>query len=356
MEVWTQFAASPRGIVKVAEDAEAKGWDGLSVVDSQNLSGDPFVALAMAGAATERIGLATAVSNPVTRLPAAAATGIASVDVVSRGRAVFGVGRGDSALAHLGRSPARLKYFASFLDQLQAYLAGKPVGFDDVPITDEIAPPMSTLALPQAPEDSRIRWLEGRRKVPVEVAASGPKVIALAAVKADRVMFALGADPARLAWGVETARQARLDAGMDPDTLEFGAYINCVCHTDIDAARDMVRGGLTTFARFSVMHGKTVGPLSDAMAETMHKVRAAYDMRKHTESGSAQAAALTPEFIDSYAIVGPPEHCIERFKAIAATGVSKVAMSGNLRGASTEIGFQAKALMEDEVLKVIQQF
>ena len=53
MDVWTQFAASPRGIVKVAQDAEAKGWDGLSVVDSQNLSGDPFVALAMAGAATE---------------------------------------------------------------------------------------------------------------------------------------------------------------------------------------------------------------------------------------------------------------------------------------------------------------
>ena len=88
MDVWTQFAASPRGIVKVAEDAEAKGWDGLSVVDSQNLSGDPFVALAMAGAVTERIGLATAVSNPITRLPAAAAAGIASVDVVSRGRAI----------------------------------------------------------------------------------------------------------------------------------------------------------------------------------------------------------------------------------------------------------------------------
>lgn len=356
MDMWTQFAASPRGIVKVAEDAETKGWDGLSVVDSQNLSGDPFVALAMAGAATERIGLATAVSNPVTRLPAAAATGIASVDVLSQGRAVFGIGRGDSALAHLGRSPARLKYFESFLDQLQAYLAGKPVVFDDVPIADEIAPPMSTLALAQVPEDSRIRWLEGRRKVPVEVAASGPKVIALAAVKADRVMFALGADPERLAWGVETARQARLEAGMDPDTLKFGAYINCVCHTDIDTARDMVRGGLTTFARFSVMHGKTVGPLSDAMAETLHKVRAAYDMRKHTESGSAQAAALTPEFIDSYAIVGPPDHCIERFSAIAATGVSKVGMSGNLRGASTDAGFLAKALMEDEVLKVIQQF
>lgn len=356
MEVWTQFAASPRGIVKVAIDAEAKGWDGLSVVDSQNLSGDPFVALAMAGAATERIGLATAVSNPVTRQPAAAATGIASVDVVSRGRATFGVGRGDSALAHLGRSPARLKYFNAYLTQLQAYLAGEAVAFDDIAISDSIAPPMSALGLANAPEDSRIRWLEGRRKVPVEVAASGPKVIALAATKADRVMFALGADPVRLAWGVETAKAARRAAGMDPDAIEFGAYINCVCHTDVAAARDLVKGGLTTFARFSVMHGKTVGPVSDAMAEAMHNVRNAYDMRKHTEADSAQAATMTPEFIDAYAIVGPPDHCIQRFQAIADVGIAKVAMSGNLRGASTDAGHAAKALMETEVLKVIQQF
>ena len=124
MQFWTQFAASPHGILKIAADAEAKGWDGLSVVDSQNLSGDPFVALAMAATVTERIGLGTAVSNPVTRLPAATATGIASVNVVSRGRATFGIGRGDSALAHIGRAPARLGHFEQFLSQLQRLLAG----------------------------------------------------------------------------------------------------------------------------------------------------------------------------------------------------------------------------------------
>ncbi len=45
MELWTSGVSAPRGIVHVARDAEANGWDGLSVVDSQNLSGDAFVAL-----------------------------------------------------------------------------------------------------------------------------------------------------------------------------------------------------------------------------------------------------------------------------------------------------------------------
>ena len=52
-------AASPRGIVALARDVEDNGWDGLAVVDSQNLSGDPYVALALAATVTDRIGLAT---------------------------------------------------------------------------------------------------------------------------------------------------------------------------------------------------------------------------------------------------------------------------------------------------------
>ena len=93
---------------------EAKGWDGLSVVDSQNLSGDAFVALAMAATVTTRLKLGTGVTNSITRRAATLATAMASVHSVSRGRAVLGIGRGDSALAHVGRAPDRI------IDTLQA--------------------------------------------------------------------------------------------------------------------------------------------------------------------------------------------------------------------------------------------
>ena len=74
MELWTTGAAAPRATMKLAQEVEAGGWDGLAVVDSQNLSGDPYVALAMAATVTNRIGLATAVTNSVTRHAAATAT------------------------------------------------------------------------------------------------------------------------------------------------------------------------------------------------------------------------------------------------------------------------------------------
>jgi len=59
----------------------------MLVVDSQNLSGDPYVALALAATSTTKLGLGTGVTNSVTRHAAATATAITSVNRVSNGRA-----------------------------------------------------------------------------------------------------------------------------------------------------------------------------------------------------------------------------------------------------------------------------
>lgn len=354
MEIWTTSVASPRSTARVARDLEAAGWDGLLVVDSQNLSGDPYVALAMAATVTSRIGLGTGVTNTVTRHASVTACSIASVDRVSNGRAVLGIGRGDSALAHLGRAPARLPSFERYLRQLQAYLRGESVAFEDVDLPADVAPPMSELELADAPPASRIDWIAQGRKVPVEVAASGPRVIALAARHADRVMFALGADEERIAWGIGVAKEARRKAGLDPNGITFGAYVNCGCHTDVDAARNLVRGGLTTFARFSVMHGKASGPVSESDRAVLHDLRNAYDMKAHTRGDSRQAGTLTPAFIDRFAIAGTPDHCAARLRGLAALGLDKIALSGGMRGASAEDAALSKNLMESEVLPALR--
>lgn len=359
MELWTSGVSAPRGILHVAKDVEAKGWDGLSVVDSQNLSGDPFVALAMASTVTTRLKLGTGVTNSITRNAATLATAIASVHSVSRGRAVLGIGRGDSVLAHLGRAPARVEQFERFLRQLQAYLSGESVPFDEiVDIPTDLAPPMSELQLAEAPPDSRIAWIansqSGDRKVPVEVAASGPRVIAVAARAADRVMFTLGAEPERIAWGIELVRKARTEAGLDPDTIAYGAFISCACHPDIAVARSMVQGGLTVYARFGVMHGKTSGPLSDSQKQVMQNLYSAYDMRKHTHGDSAQAGVLTPEFIDQFGVVGTPDRVIDKLQALQKLGLDKFILSGSWRTDTSNEGETAKQLLETEVLPVLR--
>jgi len=334
----------------MAQEVEAAGWDGLLVVDSQNLSGDPYVALALAAVATKRIGLGTGVTNSVTRHAAATATAITSVNRVSGGRAVLGIGRGDSALAHLGRAPARLRQFERYLKQLQAYLRGESVPFEEIDIPVDFAPPMSELHLHDAPPASRIAWIAEGAKVPMEVAASGPKVIAMSALHAERVMFTLGADVERLQWGIELAKKIRRDAGLDPDAIAFGAYINMGCHSDVEKARGLVRGGLTTFARFSVMHGKANGPVSARDREQLATLVSNYDMKQHTRADSRQAGTLSDDFVDRFAVVGPPNRCIARLRELGALGLDKVAISGGTRGASAEDAAVGRDLVTRHVL------
>jgi 5,10-methylenetetrahydromethanopterin reductase len=355
MQFWTTTVASPRATARVAREREQAGWDGLLVVDSQNLSGDPYVALAMAATATSRIGLGTGVTNNVTRHAAVSACAIASIQRLSGGRAVLGIGRGDSALAHLGRAPSRLAPFERYLRQLQTYLRGESVPFAEIDIPTSLAPPISELGLADAPTASRIGWVaEGGAKVPVEVAASGERVIAIAARHADRVMFALGAEEERIAWGIELARATRQEAGLDPDGIGFGAYITCGCHTDLATARTLIRGSLTTHARFSVMHGRAGGPLSAADRTILSDLRNAYDMRAHTRADSRQAGVLTEEFIDRFAVVGPPDRCISRLKRLMALGLDKVALAGSMRGISEPDASVARQLLESEVLPAMR--
>src|SRR5258708_35787127 len=123
------------------------------------------------------------VTNPITRHPAVTASAILTVQVESAGRAVLGIGRGDSSLAYLGRKPASLAQFQAYLQQVQGYLRGEEVTLDGYA--------------------SRIEWVRqtGLTEVPVDVAATGPKVIEIGAQLADWVNMSLGAQPERLRWG-----------------------------------------------------------------------------------------------------------------------------------------------------------
>ncbi len=345
-EVWATGISLPGVAVRMAQRAEADGFDGWFVVDSQNLAGDCYVALAHAASATERIQLGTGVTNPYTRHPAVTASAIASVHAASGGRAVLGIGRGDSALAHLGLAPAPVPAFERYLAQVQTYLRGEEVAFDD--LAAEGVAEVASLGLAGGPTASRLHWLpRDLPKVPVTVAATGPKVIDVAARLADRVTLALGADPERVAWGVAQARAARPD-------VEVGAFVNVVCHDDVDTARGLASGGMSTFARFNVMHGTTHGPMGDGSRSLLREVHDAYDMRAHTQAGSPQAERLTADFAEGFAILGTTERCTARLQELTALGLGHLVIVGPSLGADLTEARVAHRAFVDEVLPALR--
>jgi 5,10-methylenetetrahydromethanopterin reductase len=124
---WALPTSSARSAPTRAARLEAEGWDAMGVTDSQNHAGDAWVALTAAAAHTTTLELGTAVTNPVTRHPAVTAAAVVAGDRVS-----IGIGRGDSALAHLGRAPASVAVLDRYVRAVRAYLAGETVAFDDL--------------------------------------------------------------------------------------------------------------------------------------------------------------------------------------------------------------------------------
>src|SRR4051812_41665897 len=347
-EIWTTGIPDPRSVARHAAASEAAGWDGFAVVDSQNLTTDSWVGLAIAAQATTKIGLGTAVTNPVTRLPAVTACAAASVHIVSGGRVTIGFGRGDSALSHLGRAPASVAALERYLTVLQAYLRREEVDFDQLGLDADVAPAVDALNLKTRAMASQVHIVPADLpKVTVEVSSTGPKVIEAAARTADRVMLAVGADPNRIRWGIETARAA------NPD-VRVGAFVNCVADPDVDVARNLIRGGMSTFTRFSTMHGTPTGPVDEVERETMAKLIETSDMTPHTRADSRQAEVLSPEFIDRFGIVGAPEVCADRLNELIGLGLDKVIIVGPSAGADREQSKAAMARFPAEVLPLVK--
>lgn len=295
------------GMVGVmARTLEEAGWDGVYLADTQNLAADVYVSLGLAAATTERLRLATGVTNPVTRHPAVTASAIASMQAASSGRAVLGIGRGDSSLGHLGRPPARVADLERYVAQVRGFLRGEEVELGDGP--------------------SRNRWIagSGQPPVPVDVAATGPRVTAVAARLADRVTFAVGADPGRLRDAIALVRAEREAAGLDPATISVGAYVNTVAHPDTDRARAVVRGGTAAFAHFSGMAG---APATDSPdAAVFEALGRDYDVAGHASATADHATALPDDFIDRFSVAGPVEHCVARLSELVEAGAERLVL------------------------------
>lgn len=314
----------------MARMVEDSGWDGLYLADTQNLAAEVYVSLGQAAATTERMVLATGVTNPVTRHAAVTASAIAAVQVATSGRAVLGIGRGDSSLGYLGRPPAKVADFERYLRQVRGYLHGEDVDLGD--------------------GTSANQWVaaSGQPPVPIDVAATGPKVTALAARFGDRVTFAVGADPRRLRDAIALARAEREAAGLDPQSISVGAYVNAVAHPEAERARAIVRGSAASFAHFSGMSGapEVRGP----DAGVFQALGRDYDMAGHATAGAGHAAALPDDFLDRFAVAGPVDHCVARLGELVEAGAERLVLVPGSRDADPGDVVASMGLLAADVL------
>jgi 5,10-methylenetetrahydromethanopterin reductase len=305
---------SPGYTARLAVEIEAMGFDLLLCPDTQNLCGDVYGQLNLAAARTTRLRLGTGVTNPITRDVAVTACALASLQVESGGRAVCGIGRGDSSAAHVGRPNATTAQLRSCVEDLRTYIAGKPVQRSAVSSQLRWVAPME-LPRPPAP-------------VPIDIACTGPKTIRMAADVADRISFAVGGAPERIAWALTILEERLAETGRDRRSLSVGAYVNLICDEDEQRALNLGRTIAGLIAHFTGMKGAPVEHLPPRLRTLAIQMQTGYDMAHHAQEEGEHLIHVDDDFVDWFAICGPPAKCRERLSELVALGLDHVNVLG----------------------------
>ncbi len=327
VEFWTTGLGLPSEVARQAAEAEGRGWDGFAIPYAPTMAPDPYACLVAAAGATSRILLGTWVATPASHTPASQAGSIRTVQAESGGRAVLALGRGDSAHAYVGMAPAPVAFFERYVSRLRKYLQGEPQPFDLDLDGGGHFPPVDRLGLAQAPEVAQFGLsMQDIPPVPLDIVATGPKVIGIAARHADRVSFGVGAEPGRVEWALGEARRAREAAGVNR-RVSYGAWIPLAVTDDATEGRRMLSGVVASMARFTAMHGQAVAPVSSADRRVYEDIHDAYEMQGHFREGSPQSRKLNEEFTDRFALIAPADECVKRLRELIDLGIDRFIIS-----------------------------
>jgi 5,10-methylenetetrahydromethanopterin reductase len=206
------------------------------------------------------------------------------------------------------------------------------------------------------PSENRLQWIgQAGPKVPVDVAATGPRVIQIAARVADRITFAVGASPERIQWAIDIATKEMDAFGRRRDEVVLGAVVEIFVAPSRAEARETIAGAVAAYARFNVMHGKVSGPMSDATRHALETVHDNYSMNDHVRVEAKHGRGLPDEMVDEFAIAGPVDYCIERMQTMIELGLTKFNMvNATFRADDPTFGQESHGLLATEVLPALR--
>ena len=301
----TMFPNSLEEVASGARLAEEMGFDYVGIADSQSLARELYVTLSVVAMATERVMLGPTVSNPLTRHPAVVASAVASLNELSGGRAFLGIGTGDSAVLNLGLRPARLAELHHYIQSLREMLAGDTAEYRG--------------------DRAHVRWADAA--VPIAMSAEGPRTLAMAGAVADAAIIHTGLTDDVLRDTVARIREGERAAGREPGSAGVWAFAKCNIADDRDEAIDEIKMALAASGHHAfrfTLEGKNVPEQYREAVSILHRE---YEAAEHEQVGETRNATLTDElgltgyFADRFAIVGTPEECRAKTRAIFDAGV-----------------------------------
>ncbi len=281
-ESWAAFVSS----------LEAEGVRRIWVIDSQMAMKDMYAGLTVAALNTQRVGLGTGVTNAVTRHPTVTANAIAAIAEISSGRAVLGLGAGDSALYGIGLKPQKVAEMEEAIIFFREVFRGQEGHLGE----------------------TRLRLPHVIGVVPIFLAISQERMCDLAGRRADGAIVMGPAQPdmvrRQVAW-IEAGLKA---AGRNRSEFEIAFMAT------LSAELDDVRSWASTQARL-LTHYKELPESLRSFSDEIKRSAESYDYAEHLSTHAEHSATVSDDLARALAIVGTPEQSAARLQELRAAGV-----------------------------------
>ena len=295
-------------VIELTRYAEDAGFDYGWTFDSHVLWEEPFVIFSRMLAETERMIVGPMVTNPGTRDWTVLASLFATLNEMSGGRTICGMGRGDSALRYINDKPTTLATMKDAIGVIKRLVAGEEVDYNGKAL--------------------RIPWAIPGWHLPMWGAGYGPKALTMIGESCDGLILQL-ADPYLVEWTAKFVRTAAAAVGRDPDTVKICVAAPAYVGSDLAHQRDQVRwfGGMVgnhvadLVARYGADESMVPRELSDYI-----KARQGYDYSHHGKAGNPTTDFVPDEVVDRFCVLGPVAEHVRRMNELRDLGVDQFAI------------------------------
>ncbi|MFE7170508.1 TIGR03842 family LLM class F420-dependent oxidoreductase [Streptomyces sp. NPDC057616] len=301
-------------VVSLMKRAERNGFTHGWTFDSAVLWQEPFVIYSQILANTQRLTVGPMVTNPGTRTWEVTASTFATLNDMFGNRTVCGIGRGDSAMRVAGRKPNTLARISEAMKVIRALGRGEEADLGGGTVV-------------------KFPWIKPDARLPVWMAAYGPKALKMTGEEADGFILQL-ADLYLTEYMVKAVKDAAVAAGRNPDDITIcvaaPAYVTADDSPEALAhAREQCRwfGGMVGnhVADLVSKYGEHSSQVPEELTDYI-KAREGYDYSHHGRSGNPDTQFVPDEIVDRFCLIGPVERHVEKLNALRELGVDQFAV------------------------------
>jgi 5,10-methylenetetrahydromethanopterin reductase len=290
-------------IHKRAQRAEDLGWDGIFLGESHLSSIDSFQTLASCAMITQRLLLGIAVTNIAFRHPTVIAGAAASLNEISKGRAIMGLGTGDGPVYTQGLKATPMKDFEAGVRLIRHLVQGNPATFP----TGQVGIGFTI-----------------NKPAPIFVSAEGPKGLQLAGRSADGVILGTGFDLSVYNWAKQKVGEGAAEARRKQSEISIIAAGMLCIREDGDEARKIVRNRIANRAHHNFRFTFETVPPNELAG--VKKFMDGFDVMKPMED-RVDANLVNDYLVRRFSIAGNPKECTERIEELQAAGVEHLMLT-----------------------------